>query len=62
VDAIAKLDLGVHALASIPQKSNRKGIGEVDVPLCFGGVTFQSGEYVYADNNGIVLSKEKLVD
>jgi regulator of ribonuclease activity A len=25
-------------------------------------VTFQSGEYVYADNNGIVLSKEKLVD
>ncbi len=62
VDAIAELDLGVHALASIPQKSNRKGLGEVDVPLYFGGVTFQSGEYVYADNNGIVLSPEKLVD
>ncbi|EXA67576.1 rraA family protein [Acinetobacter baumannii 348935] len=62
VDAIAELDLGVHALASIPQKSNRKGIGEVDVPLYFGGVTFKSGEYVYADNNGIILSKEQLVD
>lgn len=62
VDAIAELDLGVHALASIPQKSNRKGIGEVDVPLYFGSVTFNSGDYVYADNNGIIVSKEKLVD
>ena len=62
VDAIAKLDLGVHALAAIPQKSNRKGIGEVDVNLYFGGVTIQTGDYLYADNNGIVISKEKLVD
>jgi regulator of ribonuclease activity A len=29
VDAIAELDLGVHALAAIPQKSNRKGIGKL---------------------------------
>lgn len=62
VDAIAELDLGVHALASIPKKSNRKGIGEVDVPLYFGSVTFNAGEFIYADNNGIVVSKEKLVD
>lgn len=62
VDAISKLDLGVHALAAIPQKSNRKGIGEVDVNLYFGGVTIQTGDYLYADNNGIVISKEKLVD
>lgn len=62
VDAIAALDLGVHALASIPQKSNRKGVGEVDVDLHFGGVTIQSGAYLYADNNGIVIAKEKLVD
>lgn len=62
VDAIAELDLGVHALASIPQKSNRKGIGEVDVSLYFGSVAFNSGDYLYADNNGIVVAKEKLVD
>ena len=62
VDAIAKLDLGVHALAAIPQKSTRKGIGEVDVTLYFGNVTFNSGDYIYADNNGIIVSKEKLVD
>lgn len=62
VDAIAELNLGVHALASIPQKSNRKGLGEVDIALHFGGVTIQSGDYIYADNNGIVISKEKLID
>ena len=61
VDVIAELDLGVHALASIPQKSNRKGIGEVGVSLYFGSVTFNSGDYLYADNNGIVVAKEKLV-
>lgn len=62
VDAIAELDLGVHALASIPQKSQRKGIGEVDISLYFGGVHFNSGDYVYADNNGIIVAKEKLID
>ena len=62
VDAIAELNLGVHALAAIPQKSNRKGLGEVDISLSFGGVTVKSGDYVYADNNGIIIAKEKLVD
>ena len=62
VDAIAELDLGVQALAAIPRKSNRQGVGETNIELSFGGVTIQSGQYVYADNNGIVIDKEKLVD
>ena len=62
VDAIAELDLGVHALAAIPQKSNRKGIGEMGLTLYFGGVSIHPGDYIYADNNGIVIAKEKLVD
>lgn len=62
VDAIATLDLGVHALAAIPQKSNRKGAGETDIQLSFGGVNIQSGDYIYADNNGIVIANEQLAD
>ena len=62
VDAIAELDLGVHALAAIPQKSNRKGLGGVDLVLQFGGVSIQSGHYLYADNNGILISVKKLID
>jgi len=62
VDAIAEMNLGIHALAAVPRKSNRQGIGEVNVTLYFGNVKFHSGDYLYADNNGILLSKEKLID
>ena len=62
VDAIAQLDLGVHALAAIPQKSQRKGLGETNIPIHFGSVSFYSGEYIYVDNNGILVSKENLID
>lgn len=60
VDALAELDLGVQALASIPIKTDKRGIGDLNVPLTFGGVTFNPGEYVYADNNGVVVSAEAL--
>lgn len=61
VDALGTLDLGVQALASIPLKSNRRGEGQKDIPVTFGGVTFRSGEYVYADNNGVVVSAKRLL-
>lgn len=61
VDAIAELALGVQALASIPLKSVRKGIGEVDIPVTFGGITFRPGEYVYADNNGVITAPYALI-
>lgn len=60
VDALAALDLGVQALAPIPQKSNRKGAGETGLSLSFGGVTINQGDYIYADNNGILVSSKKL--
>ncbi|WP_022956035.1 ribonuclease E activity regulator RraA [Perlucidibaca piscinae] len=61
VDALGDLDLGVQALASMPLKSVRKGIGDVDVPVTFGGITFVPGQYVYADNNGVIVSDKKLI-
>ncbi|MEC7119629.1 MAG: ribonuclease E activity regulator RraA [Pseudomonadota bacterium] len=61
VDALATLDLGVQALACIPQKSNRKGAGEIDLTVCFGGLTIQSGMYLYADNNGILVADTDLL-
>lgn len=60
VDAIAALDLGVQALGAIPLKTEKRGIGDLNVPVTFGGVTFNPGEYVYADNNGVVVSSEPL--
>lgn len=62
VDALVTLDLGVQALASIPLKTDKRGIGDLNVELTFGGVTFIPGEYVYADNNGVVVSSKSLTE
>lgn len=57
---LAETDLGIQALAAMPLKTERKGIGELDVPVTFGGITFRPGEYVYADDNGVVVSPRAL--
>jgi regulator of ribonuclease activity A len=60
VDVIMQTDLGVQALATNPLKTDKRGLGDVDVPVKFGGVSFKPGDYIYADNNGIIVSPEKL--
>lgn len=60
VNAIADLDLGVQALGAHPMKTDKKGVGELNVEVTFGGVTFKPGHYLYADNNGVLVSSEKL--
>ena len=61
VDIIGRLDIGVKALDTVPLKTEKKGIGDLNIAITFGGVTFRPGEYVYSDNNGVVVSKEKLL-
>ena len=53
--ALAGLGLGVKALGTNPRKSSKTGAGAVDVPVTFGGVTFQPGDVLHADDDGIVL-------
>ncbi len=60
VDVLAQTALGIQALASHPMKTDKRGIGDLNVAVTFGGVTFKPGEYVYADNNGIIVSAEPL--
>ncbi|MEB7447248.1 ribonuclease E activity regulator RraA [Arthrobacter koreensis] len=55
--AVAKLPLGVKALGSNPRKSAKASVGEVDVPVEFGGVTFRPGAVLYADEDGILVER-----
>jgi len=50
----------VQALASHPLRSNRRGAGDLDLAVTFAGITFRPGEFVYADNNGIIVSPSPL--
>lgn len=61
VDALATLDIGVMTLGCVPIKSVRRGEGQLNIPVSFGDVTFEPGQFVYADNNGIIVSPEALV-
>jgi len=57
---IAGIDIGIRALNTHPQKSIKKGIGDRNIAVTFGGVTFNPGEYLYADEDGILVSDKPL--
>ncbi|MQY51703.1 ribonuclease E activity regulator RraA [Rhodocyclus tenuis] len=57
---IARVDLGVRALATHPRKTEKNGLGERDLPLNFADVEFIPGEWLYADEDGILVSAAAL--
>ncbi|MDW8418925.1 MAG: ribonuclease E activity regulator RraA [Chitinophagales bacterium] len=59
--AIRYLPLGVMALGSIPLKSEKRNSGTTDVPVRFAGVTFVPGQWLYADEDGVIVSNEMLI-
>ncbi|WP_433246336.1 ribonuclease E activity regulator RraA [Actinomadura nitritigenes] len=61
VVALRGLDLGVKALGSNPRKSAKDGAGEVDAPVAFGGVEFSAGDWLYSDEDGIVVAARPLL-
>ncbi|KAJ7954489.1 4-hydroxy-4-methyl-2-oxoglutarate aldolase [Quillaja saponaria] len=60
VDEINACDIGVRALTSHPLKSNKKGIGEKHVPIHVAGTLIRDEEWLYADSDGILVSKSEL--
>ncbi|GEN22277.1 ribonuclease E activity regulator RraA [Halomonas cupida] len=60
IDVLAETDLGIQALGAHPRRSEKRGEGIRDIPVTFAGVTFTPGQWVYADNNGILVAEEKL--
>jgi len=58
---IAGIDIGIKAIGTNPRKSVKLNTGQRDIPVSFAGVTFTPGEHLYADEDGILLSKEALI-
>ncbi|MEM6730254.1 MAG: ribonuclease E activity regulator RraA [Myxococcota bacterium] len=52
---LAKMDLGVLALSTIPRKSIRRGEGQRDLRVHFHDVAFEPGAELYADEDGVVV-------
>ncbi len=61
VEVLADIDIGIQAIGSIPLKTEKRGIGDLNIPLKFGGVSIIPGEYIYADTNGVIVSPDNLI-
>jgi regulator of ribonuclease activity A len=60
VAALREIDLGVQALGAHPRRSVKRGLGDAELPVRFGGVTLAPGRHVYADGNGVIVADEPL--
>ena len=62
VVALKNISLGIQAIAPHPMKSVKRQVGLRDVEVSFGGVSFIPGQYVYADDNGVIVSEDELTN
>jgi regulator of ribonuclease activity A len=57
---IAKIPIGVKAINTHPLKSAKTHQGERGCTVAFAGVEFVPGMYVYADEDGVIVSENAL--
>jgi regulator of ribonuclease activity A len=53
--------IGVRALDTNPKKSVKKGAGDRGLTVTFGGVSFTPGEWIYVDEDGVLVSRQALI-
>ena len=61
VTRLAKMPIGILALAATPLSAWRRGRGSSQKPIHFAGITFRDGQFVYADADGILISPRNLL-
>lgn len=59
--AVGALALGVLALGVMPRRSEKHGQGVREIPLQVLGARVNPGDWVYADEDGVVFSPRQLV-
>ncbi len=57
---LGQMNLGLRALGTMPLRSDKRGEGERDIPVRFAGATFRPGDYVYVDEDGVIVSHRPL--
>jgi regulator of ribonuclease activity A len=56
IENLRDMPVAIRALNVCPRKPEQTAAGEVDVEVTFAGVTFKPGAWLYADENGIIVS------
>ena len=58
---IKDIPVALFALDTCPRKAIPVTSAERNITLNFGGVTFNHGDYLYADTDGVIVTAEKIV-
>ena len=58
---INQMHIAIKAINTGPVKSIKRNIGKMNIPVNFSGVTFIPGQFVYSDNDGVLISKKSLL-
>jgi regulator of ribonuclease activity A len=54
---LQRIQLGIKALGVTPARSEKTGAGAIDAAVSFGALTFNPGQWLYADADGIALAE-----
>ena len=57
--AINLMPIGIRALGVCPLKSIKKGIGKRGLNVTFSNVKFTPDQYIYADEDGVIVTENK---
>jgi regulator of ribonuclease activity A len=58
--AIARMQIGVKALGVVPLKTDKRGEGQRDIPVQFAGASVRPGDWIYADEDGVIVARRAL--
>jgi len=58
---LAQAQVGIRALATHPQKSVKRNVGERDLQVDIAGVMVRPGEMIYVDEDGVLVASKPLV-
>ncbi len=57
---LKNINIGILALGTMPNRSVKEGKGERNISLEFGQVEWKPDEYVYVDEDGVIISEKSL--
>ena len=60
VAELGVLPVGIRALASNPMPTEKRNEGQQNVPVQIQGVWVRPGDWLYADEDGVVISAQRL--
>ena len=61
VQAINKMEIGVRAVGVCPRKTEKNNIGKQGVDLAFGSCIIKQDDWIYADEDGVIISSKPLL-